>query len=481
MLTWITLCATLSQSPATQWTEAKRTAVEAVAKRSADISEWSQKIWELAELAFQEHQSARLLADVLESAGFTVQRGIAGMKTAFVAEFGTGRPVVALLAEYDALPGLSQEAAPERRPAPRRDAGHGCGHNLFGAASVGAALAVKEAMLAHSLAGTIRVYGCPAEEGGGGKTYLVRDGRFANVDAGLHWHPSTSNGASTSTCLAVVRFRVRFTGKSAHAAGSPQSGRSAVDGVELMNVGVNYLREHVIPEARIHYVITNGGRRPNVVPDDAEVWYYIRAPKMAQAQAIFERVKKIAQGAALMSETTEMVHGVTGTYELLPNDALAEVMQRNLRLVGPPEFSAAELAFAQKLRENLGLVRDVDLKSGEGGPASRSIDRTDGKLNYGSTDVGDVSWTVPTAGLRIATAARGIPGHSWSFVACSGSDMGKRGAVTAAKILAATAVELLDTPALVAAAKAEFANRTAGILYRPVLNPGPPPERIDTE
>lgn len=452
----------------------KQTALKQLDEQTALVGELSQKIWEYAETAFQEFQSSKLLADTLEQHGFRVRREVAGMKTAFVAEYGSGKPVVAILAEYDALPGLAQEATTEQQPR-RGLAGHGCGHNLFGAASTGAALAVKTAILQHKLTGTVRLYGCPAEEGGSGKVYLARAGEFKDVDAALHWHPGTRNTAAMRTSLAVIRFRVRFHGKAAHAAGSPQAGRSALDGVELMNVGTNYLREHIIDAARVHYVITRGGGRPNIVPETAEVWYYIRAPKMAQAQEIYERVKKIAQGAALMSETRQEIVMVTGSYEILENEPLGRLMDANLRLVGAPKFTADEEKFATALRKTLSLN---DARDGEG-PLDTSIGKFGYESGFGSTDVGDVSWLVPTAGLGIATGARGIPGHSWSTVACSGTTLGKRGAVVAAKVLAATAVDMLLDPAQLAAAKQDFDVRTSGTKYQAILDPGPPPERLD--
>lgn len=459
----------------------QQTALETVDKSAPLIKELARKIWNLAEPAFQEHESSRLLAGALAKAGFRVTGDVAGMKTAFVAEYGSGKPVIAILAEYDALPGLAQAAVPYQEPIPRQNAGHGCGHNLFGAASVGAALAVKEAIDAHKLSGTIRLYGCPAEEGGGGKVYLVRAGLFRDVDAALHWHPSTFNDAQPHSCLAVIRFRAEFVGRAAHAAGSPFEGRSALDGVELMNVGVNYLREHIIPEARIHYVITAGGRRPNVVPDLAEVWYYIRAPKMSQALAIFERVKKVAEGASLMSETESKIKMVTGTYEILPNQTLAAIVRGNLEAVGPPKFSEQEVQFARALRQSLGLADTVDLATGAQGPvADRILDRPP-KVNNGSTDVGDVSWNVPTGGLQIATAARGIPGHSWSFVACSGAPLGERGAIIAAKVLATSAVELFMKPETIEQAKREFLNHRPAETYTPVLGEEPPPDKLDPE
>ena len=458
------------------WTEAKNAALAAVDARAETLQANARKIWEFAELAFQEHQSSKLLADWLEGEGFKVTRQTGTMPTSFIAEYGSGQPVIAILAEYDALPGLSQAAVPRHEPLATSRAGHGCGHNLFGAASTGAALAVKQVLEARKLKGTIRLYGCPAEEGGSGKVYLVREGAFRDVDAALHWHPGSLNNAGMKTCLAVIRFRVKFTGKAAHAAGSPSKGRSALDGVELMNVGVNYLREHVASDARIHYVIVNGGGRPNIVPEHAESWYYIRAPKMSQAAEIFERVQKIAQGAALMSETQQELHQISGSYEILENEPLARLMDANLRQIGAPKFSAEELKFAADLRQTLGMneARDANVS-----PLDLGVGAFASDLTNGSTDVGDVSWNVPTAGLSIATSARNVPGHSWATVACAGSPIGQRGAVVAAKVLATTAIDLFERPARVAEAKADFERRRGALTYKVLLPPGAAPLRLD--
>lgn len=453
---------------------AKATALAGAAKQTELVERLGKQVWQFAEPAFQEHQSSKLLADTLESGGFKVRRAVAEMPTAFVAEFGSGKPVVALMAEYDALPGLSNAAEPVQRPEPRQTAGHGCGHNLFGAAIVGAALAVKESMEQHKIPGTLRVYGCPAEEGGCGKAYLVRAGEFKDVDVALHWHPSSVNSAEMKSSLAIVRFRVRFTGKSAHAAGSPHMGRSSLDAVELMNVGVNFLREHVPTTSRIHYVITNGGKRPNVVPDLAEAWYYIRAPKMSQAEAIFERVKKIAEGASLMTETKPEIRMITGSYEILVNEPLARVVDANLRAVGAPQFTDEDRAFAAAIRREVGIVS----KEGEE-PLATTIKPFGLDSGEGSTDVGDVSWVVPTAGLNMATTGREVPGHSWANTACAGSSIGAHGAAAATKVLAASAMEFLTDADLRSRAVKDFDDRRNGEVYRAVLDPAPPPERLD--
>jgi len=452
----------------------RATALAAAGEQAPLVERLGKQIWEYAEPAFQEHRSSKLLADTLESAGFRVRRNVAEMPTAFVAEFGSGKPVIALLAEYDALPGLSNAAEPIQRPDPRQMAGHGCGHNLFGAAIVGAALSAKTSMEKHGLAGTLRVYGCPAEEGGCGKAYLIRAGEMKDIDLALHWHPAASNTAEMKSSLAIIRFRVRFTGKSAHAAGSPHLGRSALDGVELMNIGVNYLREHVQSTARIHYVITHGGKRPNVVPESAEAWYYIRAPKMSEVQAIYARVRKIAEGAALMSETKQEIRMVTGSYEILPNEPLARAVDANLRAIGPPPYTDEDRQFAEAIRRELNLEG-----KGDDEPLATTIKPFGGGVGNGSTDVGDVSWIVPTAGFNVATAANDIPGHSWGMTACAGSGIGIRGALTATKVLALSTIDFLVDAKLLEAARKDFNNRRDETKYEPVLDPSPPPEKLD--
>lgn len=444
-------------------------------QHSDRIDQISNAIWEYAELAFQEHRSSKLLADTLEQSGFKVQRGVADMKTAFLAEYGSGKPVIALLAEYDALPGLSQQAQPIRQPREPGKPGHGCGHNLLGTASVAAGLAVKEALNRHQLPGKVIVFGTPAEEGGAGKVYMVRAGLFREVDAVLTWHPGSTNEIAGGSCLAVKRARFHFTGMAAHAAGSPEKGRSALDAVELMNVGSNYLREHVPDDTRIHYVITKGGGRPNIVPEEAESWYYVRAPRMAQAQAVFERVQEIAQGACLMTRTKVTVRAESGTYEVLPNLALSRVMQRHLKRVGPPTFETNDLRFAAELRRSVGLP-ERDLEAG--------LDRATGEITFsrgmGSTDVGDVSWHVPTAELLVAARPLGTPGHSWAFVASAGGPIGHKCCRTAARILACSALDLIIDPSQLKPIREEFQTKTREFVYKcGIPDHEKPPEKID--
>ena len=404
------------------------TSIEA---RGADYAAVARQIWEWAEVGYQENQSAALLQAELEKAGFTIEAGVAGIPTAFVASYGQGEPVIGILAEYDALPGLSQEAVPERQAKIKGGAGHGCGHHLFGTASTAAAIAVKDWLAETGQPGTIRLYGTPAEEGGAGKVYMVREGLFDDVDVVLHWHPSDRNDASPSTSLANRSAKFRFHGLSTHAAGAPERGRSALDGVEAMNLMVNMLREHVPSDTRIHYVITRGGFAPNVVPDFAEVYYYVRHPSAEALEGIFERVVKAGEGAAVGTGTRmeyEIIHGI---HSVLPNEALARLVDANLRRIGGITYSPEEQAFAEDIRETLG---SPSLPLGSEKTIQPFIPRT----TKGSTDVGDVSWMVPTAGLGTATWVPGTSAHSWQAVAAGGMGIGTKGMLLAAKTLKAS-------------------------------------------
>jgi len=326
--------------------------VAAVDRLSDELTALSRKIWEFAEVGLQEHRSAEAQADLLEKAGFEVQRGVAGMPTAFVASYGTARPVIGLLGEYDALPGLSQKVVAEKEPLNEGAAGHGCGHNLLGVAAVGAALAVKEAIENGEVQGTVRYYGCPAEETLVGKVFMVREGLFDDVDAALTWHPMSVNGVWNASSLALNSAKFRFFGRTSHAAADPEAGRSALDAVELMNVGANYLREHVPSEARMHYVVTNGGGEPNVVPAEAEVWYYVRAPRRDDVDDIYARLLKIAEGATLMTETTHEVEVLAACYNVLPNQVLGHLLQDKLEEVGPPAFDERDIEFAAEIQNS---------------------------------------------------------------------------------------------------------------------------------
>jgi len=463
----------LSGSPAAEpGADARDAAIAWIDQVRDDLVSLNRLVWEAAEVGLEEVESSAALARFLEKRGFRLERGIAGMPTAFVATWGSGRPVVALLAEYDALPTLSQKAEPERSPRVTGGPGHACGHSLFGTASVGAAAAIVRGMDVAKLSGTVRVYGTPAEETGIGKTFLAKEGHFDDCDVVLHWHPSDRTGAAYETTKAVVSVKIRFRGVAAHASLSPEDGRSALDAVELTNVAANYLREHLPEDSRIHYVVTDGGGQPNVVPPEAEVWYYLRGDSHRLVERMFERLRRIVEGAALMTETTFEIRVDSDTHEILPNRPLAEVLQKNLERVGPPRFDEAERAFARKTQAPLVEARGEPIPV----PLAETIEPLPAEPDHmrASTDVGEVSWRVPTGGLRVACYTYGAPGHSWQIVACGGMSIGEKGMLVAAKTLAAAAIDLLADPSLAAAAKADFEKRRAG---KPLTSLLPPESR----
>lgn len=445
--------------------EALLAAIDAAAPAHAALS---QQLWELAELGFQEQRSSALLADALERAGFSVERGVAGMPTAFVASAGSGRPVIGVLGEFDALPGMSQLAQPTRAPMREGAPGHACGHNLFAPGSLAAVLAVKDWLAASGAAGTLRFYGTPAEEGGGGKLYMVRDGLFDDVDAVLAWHPADRNDPTLPRSLAVLAANFTFHGRAAHASVAPDKGRSALDGVEAFDHMVNLLREHVPPDARIHYVITDGGKAPNIVPDRAAVAYYVRHPKLDVLDDLWTRVLAAAQGAALGTGTTMEWELESFYYPLLGNAALTAVQEEAMRRVGGVTYSAEELAWAQELARTL-PPGGLPIGSQEGISPPESV------AGRGSTDVGDVSWVVPTTQFFAATWVPGTPPHTWQAVAGSGSSIGRKGMVVAAKTLALTLQELFREPAHVAAAREEFEKAKGGRVYEPRIGERAPP------
>lgn len=439
-------------------------------QKTAHYSDIAQNIWDWAELGYQEEKSSALLQKTLADAGFKIEKGVADIPTAFVATYGTGSPVIGILGEYDALPGISQEAIPEKKAREEGGSGHACGHHLFGTASAAAAIAVKEWLQKSGKSGTIRFYGTPAEEGGAGKVYLVRAGLFDDVDAVLHWHPGSGNSANASSSLANKSAKFRFYGKAAHAAGAPERGRSALDGVEAMNYMVNLMREHVPSDARIHYVITKGGEAPNVVPAFAEVFYYTRHPEMAEVKAIFDRVAQAAEGAALGTGTKveyEVIHGI---YNVLPNETLSRIMHSNLELVGGVEYDDKELSFAKSI-----------MKTYETKATLESANQVQPFAIYrkgrgGSTDVGDVSWAVPTAGMSSATWVPGTGAHSWQAVAAGGTTIGKKGMMVAAKTIALTALDIYKNPSVTIKAKKELNDsRGADFVYKSLLGDRKPP------
>jgi aminobenzoyl-glutamate utilization protein B len=463
------LCACMSPMSAlgASASPAKKAAVDSVEKHASALTGLSDQIWGFAETALREHRSSKLLADFAEKQGFAVTRGVSGMPTAFIATFGSGKPVIGIMGEYDALPGVSQKAQPEKSPLVEGGAGHGCGHNLFGAASLGAALAIKEQIEAGNLKGTIRFYGTPAEEAVGGKTYMARDGVFNDVDVMFAWHPGDETMADMVSSQAMVDLKVTFKGKAAHAAGDPWNGRSAVDGVEAFTHGVNLMREHMKTSSRVHYVITDGGDVPNVVPEHGAVWIWARDWKRSEVDALLARLRKIAEGAALMTGTEVNVQVQGGSWEVLTMESGAKLMDANLRWVGAPKFTAAEQDFAKTIQRatdtpETGMVDTVH--SLEGQPQEG-----------GSTDVGDVSWNVPTLTLTVATAPRKAPWHAWPVVATGGMSIGHKGMLVAAKTLAATMVDLYERPRAVREIRAEFAQKRGDVVFKAYLPAGPPP------
>ena len=445
---------------------------EFIEARADNYAEVAQHIWDLAEVGYLENESSALLQRELAAAGFEISAGVAGIPTAFVASWRSGAgPTIGILAEYDALPGITQDRNPLRLPIDHKAAGHACGHHLFGTGSVAAAIATKDWMESSGQGGEIRLYGTPAEEGGAGKVYMVREGLFDDVDVVLHWHPSDSNAADARSSLANKSAKFRFTGLSAHAAAAPSRGRSALDGVEAMNHMVNLMREHVPQETRIHYVITSGGSAPNVVPDFAEVYYYVRHPDPAQVSELFDRVVQTAEGAALGTDTNmefEVIHGI---YNVLPNISLQEAIHANLQTVGGVEYNAEERQFANSLRA--ALPENAPPVEAAASVRPMVIDERGGG---GSTDVADVSWAVATGGMRAATWVPGTSSHSWQAVAAGGTSIGNKGMIVAAKTLAMTAVDLFTNPDLVEAAKAEHGERLPDDWeYQPLLGARDPP------
>ncbi|MEM9622761.1 MAG: amidohydrolase [Pseudomonadota bacterium] len=421
-------------------------------QREAGV-ELAMQIWDWAELGYLETRSSQALQEYLDGQGFAITAGVADIPTAFVAEYSNGRnpdkPVIGILAEFDALPGLSQAAEPRRAPLQAGGSGHACGHHLFGAASATAAVAVRHWLESSGQQATIRLFGTPAEEGGSGKVYLARAGLFEDVDVVLHWHPSSSNSASPASTTANKSGRFTFTGKAAHAASAPDSGRSALDGVEAMNFMVNMMREHIPQTSRIHYVITNGGDAPNIVPEQAQVYYYVRHPQADMVVQLFERVVNAAEAAAMGTETTVDVEVMHGNYPVLPNRTLAKLVDSNMRKLGGISYTPAEEAFAREIYATL-------LNPSQPLGSQQAILPFQFRQSMGSTDVGDVSWLVPTVGFYAATWVPGTPSHSWQAVAAGGMSIGHKGMHMASQLLAKTATDLVLSPNVIEAAQAEL-------------------------
>lgn len=440
--------------------------------RSIDVrgeSSWkiAQQIWQWAEPGYQETKSSKLLADTLEQAGFQVERGVADIPTAFTASIGAGKPVIGILGEFDALPGLSQQGVPEKKRREGTDWGHGCGHHLFGTASMSASIALAEQIQAGSTTGTLRYYGCPAEEGGAAKVFMVRDGLFDDCDVVLHWHPSNKNQAGDRTCLSRIAVKFQFYGKSAHAADSPEQGRSALDAVELTNHATQLLREHTPDLTRIHHIITAGGDAPNVVPNFAEAYYYVRHPEAEIVRQLYPRLVNCAKAGALATETRLEIKYLGGTMPLLPNNALSQVVKSNLEQLNDMKYDDQQTEFALRIQNT--LSRPEPLES-----IGQVMDRT-GQIGMGSTDVGDVSWVVPTTGFGTSCWVPGTAAHSWQAVAAGGTSIGRQGMQLAAKVLAASAWDLFHDPKVVAAAQAEHKRRLSGRQYAPLLEPNQKP------
>lgn len=438
----------------------KEQALQDIQKNYDNYKSIALQIWDYAEVGYKEIKSSSLLQKTLKENGFNVRSGVAGIPTAFVASYGSGKPVIGILAEFDALPGLSQEAIPEKKSIEGKNAGHGCGHHLFGTASVASGIEIKKMLEDKRFSGTLRVYGCPAEEGGSGKVYMVREGLFNDVDAIIDWHPSDENSVTMSRKLANISAKFRFYGLSSHAAAAPERGRSALEAVEAMDNMVNMMRQHVPQETRIHYVITNGGKAPNVVPDFAEVYYYVRNPDKTLVQSIFERVIKASKGAAMGTETSTDYEIIGGTYDMLINHTLARVMQNNLEKVGGVLYTVQEMEFAKKLQSTFNFNYAAIASAALVKPLKQSEDS-----GGGSTDVGDVSWTVPTIELKAATWIPGTPAHSWQAVACGGTEIGIKGLMVAAKTMSLTAIDLYTDPSLILKAREEF-NKARGDKFQ---------------
>ncbi|RMG21706.1 MAG: amidohydrolase [Bacteroidetes bacterium] len=447
----------------------KQAVIASIDSKYAELTQLSDKIWSYEEVAFQEKQSAEALAAYAEAQGFRVKRGVGEIPTAFVAEYGSGSPVIGILGEFDALPGLSQQTVPYKAPLNPGSAGHGCGHNLFGVASLGAATAIKELIEAGQLKGTIRFYGTPAEEKFFGKLWMIRAGLFDDVDVVMDWHPSAETKADVQSSLALVDFMVEFYGQAAHASGDPWNGRSAGDALELYTTGINYYREHVKPTVRIHYHIQDAGKVVNVVPDYARIWVRVRDTKREGMQKVWKQVERMAEGAAIMANVTHKVSLISGIHEVLVNRTGAARLQQNLEYLGPITYTEEEQEFARKIQEATGSeVVGIESKIE---PLEETLEHPMG----GSTDVGDVSYVVPTIRLRATTAPKGTPWHSWAVVACGGMSIGHKGMAYAAKALGMTMVDLFTDAELRRQIRAEFEERKGEYEYKGMIPEGPPP------
>ncbi|HVR40924.1 MAG TPA: amidohydrolase [Thermoanaerobaculia bacterium] len=446
----------------------KQKAATSIDSRRDELTALSDEVWRYAETALRETRSSKALADYAEKNGFRVTRGVAAMPTAFVAEFGSGKPVIGIMGEFDALPGISQKATSTKEALEAGAPGHGCGHNLFGVASLAAAIAIKEQIASGALHGTVKFFGTPAEEAVGGKIYMLRDGVMNGVDVMLAWHPSDEIEADTKSSQALVDITVEFRGRAAHAAFDPWNGRSAVDGMELFTHGVNMMREHIKPSARMHYVLVKGGDVPNVVPEYAKVWMWIRDTERSGVEEMLGRVRKIATGAAMSADVESTLTILGGDWNMLVNMPGERLLHANLDWLGPLQFTPEEQEFAKAIQRatnvpEKGLIEPV-----------KPLDETPGPPEGGSTDVADVSWKIPTIHLSVTTAPKDAPWHGWPVVACGGMSIGHKGMTYAAKALAATMIDLFTSPSDVAAVQRDFAEKSKGTEYRPYIPDGPP-------
>ena len=447
----------------------KKALLTSVEKHKNELIKISDEIWGLAETAFEETKSAEILASYAEKNGFTVERGVAEMPTAFVATYGSGSPVISVLGEFDALPGISQKATPTKSPIKEGAAGHGCGHNLFGAGSLGAAIAIKELIQAGKIKGTVKFLGTPSEEKFFGKIWMVNAGLWDDVDVNISWHPSAETKADVQSSLALVDFKVEFFGQAAHASADPWNGRSASDALELYASGINYYREHVRPSVRMHYHIQDGGQVVNVVPDYSRIWVRVRDTKRSGMMPVYERVQEMAKGAAILANVDYKISLISGIYEVLVNREGGEIMQKNLELLGPIEYTDDEIAFGKKIQE-ITKKEQVGMDS-----AINPLLDTKENPGGGSTDVGDVSWNVANINLGVTTAPKDTPWHSWAVVACGGMSIGHKGMLYSSKAMSMTMLDLFENPVLVNKVKAEYKERKGNEVYKAIIPEGPPP------
>lgn len=467
-LLFITLFLSLSIVSAQKMDSSKKAIIASVEAHKEQLIKISDSIWALAETAFNESGSSKILADYAEKNGLKVTRGVADIPTAFTATYGSGKPVISILGEFDALPGISQKISPVKEPYEEGAAGHGCGHNMFGTASLGAAIAIKELMDAGKIKGTVKFLGTPAEEKYFAKVWMVKAGLWDDVDVNVSWHPSAGIEADVQSGLSLIDFVVEFYGQTAHASADPWNGRSASDALELYTTGINYYREHILPTSRIHYHIQDGGQVVNVVPDYAKLWVRVRDPKRKIMLPTYERVKEMAEGAAIMADVDYKISLVSGIYETLVNRSGGEIMQKNLELLGPITYTEEETAFGKAIQKatekpEVGMDSKVyPLKETEENPGG------------GSTDVGDVSWNVANINLGVTVAPKDTPWHSWAVVACGGMSIGHKGMVYAAKAMGMTMLDLFEDPKLVTKVKEEFITRKGNEVYEPMID-GPPP------